>query len=76
MPIEPPEFESSDPRVQLHIDSLGRAGLRPIQLWVPDSRQEGFAELCRSQSRALKHDPQDAAESDWLENSHDDEGWS
>jgi hypothetical protein len=29
------------------------AGLRPIQIWVPDSRAPGFAEKCRRQARAV-----------------------
>ncbi|MFN3702271.1 antitoxin MazE family protein [Thermomonas sp.] len=27
------------------------AGLRPVQLWVPDTRRPNFAEECRRQSR-------------------------
>jgi len=27
------------------------AGLRPVQLWVPDTRRANFAEDCRRQSR-------------------------
>jgi hypothetical protein len=26
------------------------SGLRPIQIWVPDTRRPGFAEECRRQS--------------------------
>nr|WP_244513809.1 antitoxin MazE family protein [Methylobacterium sp. UNC378MF] len=26
------------------------AGLRPVQIWVPDTRRPGFAEECRRQS--------------------------
>ena len=38
-------------RVQKHRDTLRRAGLRPVQIWVPDTRRPGFAEECRRQSR-------------------------
>jgi hypothetical protein len=38
-------------RVQKHRDSLRAAGLRPLQIWVPDTRRPGFAEECRRQSR-------------------------
>lgn len=38
-------------RVQKHRNALRRAGLRPVQIWVPDTRQPGFAEECRRQSR-------------------------
>jgi hypothetical protein len=33
---------------------LRRAGLRPVQLWVPDTRSEAFAEECRRQSRLIR----------------------
>ncbi|WP_084190064.1 antitoxin MazE family protein [Ferrovum myxofaciens] len=29
------------------------AGLRPIQIWVPDTRRPDFAEECRRQSRLV-----------------------
>ena len=37
-------------RVQKHRDALRMAGLRPVQIWVPDTRRPGFAEECRRQS--------------------------
>ena len=38
-------------RVQKRRDALRDAGLRPVQIWVPDTRRPGFAEECRRQSR-------------------------
>lgn len=38
-------------RVRKHRHSLRMAGLRPIQIWVPDTRRPDFAEECRRQSR-------------------------
>jgi hypothetical protein len=38
-------------RVQKHRDALRLAGLRPVQIWVPDTRQPNFAEECRHQCR-------------------------
>ena len=29
------------------------AGLRPVQIWVPDVRAPGFAEMCGRQARAI-----------------------
>jgi hypothetical protein len=29
------------------------AGLRPVQIWVPDTRRPGFAGECRRQSRLV-----------------------
>jgi hypothetical protein len=37
-------------RVQRHRDALRAAGLRPVQIWVPDTRRPGFEEECRRQS--------------------------
>jgi len=36
------------------------AGLRLIQLWVPDTRSRRFAAECRRQSRLLRGDPAEA----------------
>ncbi len=37
-------------RVQKHRDALRAAGLRPMQIWVPDTRRPDFAQECRRQS--------------------------
>ena len=29
------------------------AGLRPVQIWAPDTRSSDFIEICRRQSRAV-----------------------
>lgn len=36
-------------RVQKHRDAMRMAGLRPVQIWVPDTRRPDFAEECRRQ---------------------------
>lgn len=36
-------------RVQKHRDALRQAGLRLVQMWVPDTRRPEFAEECRRQ---------------------------
>lgn len=40
-------------RVQKHRDALRLAGLRPVQIWVPDTRRPDFAEECRRQARLV-----------------------
>lgn len=40
-------------RVRKRREALRAAGLRPIQIWVPDTRRPGFAEECRRQSLAV-----------------------
>ena len=49
-------------RVQKRRESLRAAGLRPLQIWVPDTRQPGFAEECRRQSQLVAR--ADAADRD------------
>lgn len=36
-------------RVQKHRDARRKAGLRPVQIWVQDTRRPGFADECRRQ---------------------------
>jgi hypothetical protein len=42
-------MSSSAKSVQKHRDSLRAEGLRPVQIWVPDTRAPGFAEEYRRQ---------------------------
>lgn len=51
---------SVNERVRKRRDALREAGLRPVQIWVPDSRRPGFADACRRQARlAATADTQD-----------------
>jgi hypothetical protein len=69
MPSRP---KPSREKVRAHRERLREQGLRPIQIWVPDTRAPGFREEAHRQSRAVAvsaqaHDDQafiDAA-SDW-----------
>jgi hypothetical protein len=40
-------------RVQKHRAALRSAGLRPVQIWVPDTRRPNFAEECLRQTRLV-----------------------
>jgi hypothetical protein len=40
-------------RVERRRAKLRAAGLRPVQIWVPDTRTPGFAEECRRQSALI-----------------------
>jgi Protein of unknown function (DUF3018) len=62
-------------RVQKHRNTLRDAGLRPVQIWVPDTRRAGFAEECRRQSRALLHDVNETDTLAWLEQIADRSDW-
>jgi len=62
-------------RVQKHRAALRAAGLRPVQIWVPDTRRPGFAEECRRQSLALRGDKLEQETLDWLAAAADTSGW-
>ena len=65
-------------RVQKHRHALRMAGLRPVQIWVPDTRQPNFAALCRAQSESVaKADVQDKQTDQLMDDSIQDvDGWS
>lgn len=72
--------QSSDPgdtrqRVQRHRDAMRESGLRLLQIWVPDTRKEGFAESCQLQSRIVQNDTNETDTLDWIEEQSDHEGW-
>lgn len=66
---------STAQRVQKHRDGLRAAGMRPVQIWVPDTRREGFAQECRRQSLLLRGDVHEAEALNWLEAVADTDGW-
>ena len=66
---------STSARVQKHRAALREAGLRPVQIWVPDTRRAGFAEECRRQSRLLQDDAHERETAAWLEAAADRDGW-
>ncbi len=63
-------------RVHKHREALRLAGLRPVQLWVPDTRRPSFAEECRRQSALLRKDTQESEVLNWIEYATDLEGWA
>lgn len=46
-PLPPPR------RMAGYRQRMRAAGLRPVQIWVPDTRNPGFADICRRQARAV-----------------------
>ena len=51
----PPKRKAVPPtkRMTSYRERMRSAGLRPIQIWVPDTRNPAFAETCRQQARAV-----------------------
>lgn len=45
---------------------LRRKGLRPVQIWVPDTRVEGFADECRRQARLAARSAQEKPTLDFI----------
>ena len=64
-------------RVQRHRKALRAAGLRPGQIWVPDTRRPGFEDECRRQSlRVAQADQADATVNQLMDEALADvDGW-
>lgn len=58
---------NTNKRVAAHRAELRKRGLRPIQIWVPDTRAPGFAEEARRQSRIVAAEPDHDEVMDFLE---------
>jgi hypothetical protein len=46
-PVPPPK------RMATYRQRMRAAGLRPVQIWVPDTRSPDFVASCRRQARAI-----------------------
>jgi hypothetical protein len=62
-------------RVRTHRQNLRAAGLRPIQIWVPDTRKPGFAEECARQSRVVRDSQSEQEMLDFIEHAADLDDW-
>ncbi|WP_246842389.1 antitoxin MazE family protein [Achromobacter sp. HZ01] len=64
-------------RVNKRRAALRAAGLRPVQIWVPDTRRPDFAQECRRQSiAAAAADAKDADTQRFLDEAVSDlDGW-
>jgi len=62
-------------RVAKYRVSMRAAGLRPVQIWVPDTRRPGFAAECRRQCLVLRGDRHEVRTLKWLEAVADRDGW-
>jgi hypothetical protein len=58
-PVEPLAEQQPNPntlRVRKHRDSLRDRGMRPLQIWVPDTANPHFALECKRQSTLANND--------------------
>jgi hypothetical protein len=65
-------------RVQKRRAALRMAGLRPVQIWVPDTRRPEFAKECLRQSKLVsKSDAQDSEMQQFMDAVlSDTDGWT
>jgi hypothetical protein len=60
----PKRKPSSRDKVRAYRERMRAQGMRPIQIWVPDTRTKAFAAAARRQSLAVArsiHEPEDQA---------------
>ena len=73
---EPVQKSPSRKRVVSRRERLRAAGLRPIQIWVPDTRNPEIVEKIRAQAKALAaHDPAGDEMMDWVESVYEAPEW-
>ena len=72
------ETTNINARVKKHRDALRMAGLRPVQIWVSDTRRPDFAEECSRQSRLVAEaDAADKSMHNLMDGALEDtEGWT
>ena len=63
-------------KVQAHSDRLRAQGLRPIQIWVPDTRSRNFAAEVRRQSLLVSAGPDEHEVMDFIDAVADTDGWA
>lgn len=73
--------KSGRERVQEHRARLRAQGLRPVQLWLPDTSTEEFKREAHRQSLAIANSPQEADDQafvdsiSWLNDPASDDEW-
>ena len=71
-------IDTSAERVRRRRDKLRASGMRPVQIWVPDTRAPGFAAECARQAQLIRaaETPEDQFDNEaWFEPS-DKTGWT
>lgn len=62
-------------RVRKHREQLRAAGLRPVQIWLPDTSSETFRKKCERESLLLANDPLESETLAWINEVADTDGW-
>ena len=65
-------------RMRRRREKLRAAGLRPLQIWVPDTRRRGFVEECARQAQLIRgsETPQSRLEDEAWSEASDTTGWT
>ena len=58
---------TSRDKVRAHRARLRRAGLRPVQIWVPDVRSKSFAQAAHRQSLAVARSPHATSDQEFVD---------
>ena len=62
-------------RVRKHREVLRAAGLKPVQIWLPDTQRESFKQRCKSECLSVVDDPHEAETLAWIAEAADTDGW-
>ncbi len=62
-------------RVRKHREQLRAAGLRPVQIWLPDTSSESFRRKCERESLLLANDPLENETLAWIDEVADTDDW-
>jgi len=63
----PSRRRPSRERVRAHRQQLRQQGLRPIQIWLPDTRSPSFATDAHLQSLAVAQSPQASEDQEFIQ---------
>ena len=67
---------SSREKMRRYRDKLKDAGLRPVQIWVPDTRSKNFAAEVRRQSLLVSTRPDEYEVMDFIDAVADTDDWT
>ena len=69
---------TSAERVRRRRDKLRSGGMRPVQIWVPDTRAPGFAAECARQAQLIRsaETPESQAEDEAWSEASETAGWT
>lgn len=70
-----PTRPTTTERVRKHRAALRAAGLKPVQLWLPDTRSSSFQKQCAYESQLAAGDPLEAETLRQIAETADIEGW-